>query len=139
MDDFLHWLRAQLDEDEQKALAAAERIGPSWGNEVKYVPDVDAIPEADWDNELGLPRGAVGFYGTEAEGEHLNRWAPARALREIDAKRQVLSRYEAIAADVLVVTGAESILAEYRRVLLPHLALPYEDRPGYREEWRPYR
>ncbi|MFG2722699.1 DUF6221 family protein [Streptomyces sp. NPDC048416] len=69
--------------------------------------------------------------------EHIGRHDPARVLAEIEAKRQLLDRYEAMESGVLVMIGVESILSEYRRVLLPSLALPYADHPDYREEWRP--
>ncbi|NED73352.1 hypothetical protein G3I51_13565 [Streptomyces sp. SID9944] len=72
------------------------------------------------------------------DADHIAEWDPARVLREIDAKRQLLSQYEALAAGVLVLTsGTQEILSEYRRVILPSLAAAYSDRPGYREEWRP--
>ncbi|WP_405391046.1 DUF6221 family protein [Streptomyces sp. NBC_01102] len=60
-----------------------------------------------------------------------------RVLAEIDRKRDLVSRYEAMAADVLVVTGREAIISEYRRVILPDLALPYAAHPDYQDEWRP--
>lgn len=58
-----------------------------------------------------------------------------RDLREVEAKRELLNRFEALAAGVLVVTGAESILSEYRRVILPALAAKYQDHPDCRPEW----
>lgn len=61
---------------------------------------------------------------------------PDRARTEIDAKRRLL--------DCLIDAGGEicgtfvytmgSISAEY---FVKMLALPYADRPGYRDEWRP--
>lgn len=64
--------------------------------------------------------------------------AAVRLLRETEAKRELLRRYEALEAGVLVLTsGTQEILSEYRRVILPSLAAGYSDRPGYREEWRP--
>lgn len=143
MDDLVEFLRTRLDEDEQAARAAAERIGPTWGTQVKWVPDIDAIPDAEWDNELGLPRNAVGFYGTEAEHEHLKRWTPARVLRDIEAKRGVVARYEFACRE-----AAQPGISEEERETRVQvggalqscvlcLAAPYVDHPDYREEWRP--
>jgi hypothetical protein len=53
---------------------------------------------------------------------------PARVLREIDAKRQIVERYAWLREHGD--TGGTAWV-------LPLLALPYADRPGYREEWRP--
>lgn len=72
-----------------------------------------------------------------AQADHIARHSPTRVLAEIDTKRQFLSRYEAMASGVWVVAGMESILSEYRRVVLPLLALPYADHPEYRPEWVP--
>jgi hypothetical protein len=58
-------------------------------------------------------------------------------LREVEAKRELVNRFEAMAAGVLVVTGVEPILSEYRRVILPALVAKYQDHPDYRPEWAP--
>jgi hypothetical protein len=68
---------------------------------------------------------------------------PARVLREIDAKRRIVRAYgDAVTSfgstDVGAVphdlmTGSVNSL----RYVLQLLALPYADRPGYKEEWRP--
>jgi hypothetical protein len=52
----------------------------------------------------------------------------ARVLREIDAKRRIVDRYAWLREHGD--TGGTAWV-------LPLLALPYADRPGYREEWRP--
>ncbi|MEV8395931.1 MULTISPECIES: DUF6221 family protein [unclassified Streptomyces] len=111
-DDLVTFLSARLDEDEQIAREAD--------------PDLSAV----------FTR--IECFDTEmaADERHIMAHGPSRVLREIDAKRELLSRYEAMTAGLLVMTGVEAILAEYRRVLLPHLALPYADHPDYREEWR---
>jgi hypothetical protein len=59
-------------------------------------------------------------------------------LRELDAKRKLLTEYaeseEALGsfADMVDVGRVEGL-----RVAVAHAALPYADRPGYREDWRP--
>jgi hypothetical protein len=111
MDDLVQWLRDRLDEDEQATRAAALTEGLT-GSLVDFLKhesmQVDVAP-------------------SEA---HYARHTPARVLREIDAKRKRLAALaEAIAA------GHDS--SDLASELLPLEALPYVDRPGYREEWRP--
>ena len=59
---------------------------------------------------------------------HISEHDPARVLREIDAKRQIVDRY-AWLREHGDTGGAAWILQA--------LALPYADRPGYQESWRP--
>lgn len=54
--------------------------------------------------------------------QHVETWNPDRVLAECEAKREIL--------DVTRGTYSSDLV---RRLL----ALPYADRPGYREEWRP--
>lgn len=118
MDELVRWLRAQLDEDEQEAQDALKRatttrrrIGGEWVE--------DTVQPPEWRRSV---------------------WGPARVLREIDAKRRVLDWYKQRAAvdsrgedpdDYENVTGSTL------ETVVQMLALPYADRPGYRDEWRP--
>jgi hypothetical protein len=139
MDDLVEWLRAQLDEDERVAQDALKRatttrrwIGGEW------VEDVVQPPE--WRRSV---------------------WEPARVLREIDAKRQLLADLSAEQHEVVddcwytcaaatderdggetcddTRRGGPCDCGRDKRVArrLRLFALPYADRPGYREEWRP--
>lgn len=56
---------------------------------------------------------------------------PARVLAECQAKRALIKAVEGDPFDAL---GAE---AAYEQLVLQQLALPYADRDGYREEWKP--
>jgi hypothetical protein len=80
----------------------------------------------------------AGFY-IEAEtvdvnimtvGAHVYRWTPKRALDEAHAKRRILDALEPEAM-------GNSLDARFHAHLIRLLALPYADREGYREEWRP--
>ncbi|MDN3244131.1 DUF6221 family protein [Streptomyces sp. ZSW22] len=131
MDDLVQWLRAQLDEDEQAARAAG---GEAWQWEHGY---------GDMCNDRTCPYGELAtdevvimqVHGFDVRADdrqvadHIARHDPARVLREIDAKRR------------MVTEGAEYQAGMYgypeMRTVLRLLALPYADRPGYREEWRP--
>ncbi|HEY9415006.1 MAG TPA: DUF6221 family protein [Pseudonocardia sp.] len=55
---------------------------------------------------------------------------PARVLAEVDAKRRILDAYDQTEFGDLTRRSAleEAITA---------FAVPYADRPGYRDEWRP--
>ena len=115
MDDLAQWLTVCLAEDQHQAEEALKRstttrrwIGGQW------VEDMVQPPE--WRRSV---------------------WDPARVLREIDAKRQVIAQYAEVAAndtdEVEYAHGWANALGMAVRLL----ALPYADRAGYREEWRP--
>ena len=61
---------------------------------------------------------------------HARRHNPFRVLADVDAKRRILDACESYAED-----GTTSG-ADLARTILPLLALPYADRPGYRDEWK---
>lgn len=114
MDDLVEWLRAQLDEDERSARACAG--------------------DGEWD------AADIAIYGADLAPEvraHMAQHDPARVLREIDAKRQALDHYERIRQHTK--RGEEPyVLAEgavAKQVQI--MALPYADRDGFREDWRP--
>ncbi|MFE7752146.1 DUF6221 family protein [Streptomyces sp. NPDC057428] len=128
--DLVQFLKRRLDEDEE---IAKDPTHATWATAEWRFSDAGNAPYVD----LGTNHLDSVSSLNESEMRHIARHDPARVLAEVDAKRELLSRYEAMVADVLVVTGREAILSEYRRVILPSLALPYADHPGYRAEWRP--
>jgi hypothetical protein len=115
----VQFLHAQLDEDERIAREAPPgpwyiggAVDPTKPCQVNTFPDLRLV--ADGLNWL--------------VAEHIAAHNPARVLREIDAKRRIVDRYEWLREHGD--TGGTAWV-------LPLLALPYADRPGYREEWRP--
>jgi hypothetical protein len=115
-DDLTTWLRAQLDRVEQetrKLLVAAQQTSL----------------------RLQEPR----LLGREIPGWH--DWPDverlcAERLAEVDAKRRILdmwTEWHATAENGTYHAGRRDQLAE----VIETLALPYADREGYREEWRP--
>ena len=54
-------------------------------------------------------------------------------LADVDAKRRILDECES----ALRKSAPRSNLNDLAWLVLRPLALPYADRPGYREEWRP--
>lgn len=124
MDDLVQWLRAALDEETGEARAAAEELGPDW-----YYDDGYVLARREDDM---VATGSQDFLEAEP-GRFIARHDPARVLREIAAKRQLLDQYDRamenrrVHSDDLASAGA--LLALHGAVKL--LALPYEDRPGY--------
>jgi hypothetical protein len=123
MDDLVQFLHARYDEDERIARAA----GSGWyGYE---------------------PTQQIAFVSPE-DSAHIAAHSPARVLREINAKRQIVRQAFEHAAVIDGEWGcchdAEAIEAGYCDEQRPNdlrllrlIALPYADHPDYREEWRP--
>ncbi|MFI7607700.1 DUF6221 family protein [Micromonospora sp. NPDC049366] len=109
MDDLIIWLRAQLDEDERIARASLSAFG---------VADTDQTPV--WPDHVTYG-GAVELNAAEA---YLDTFRPHRVLAEVDAKRRI-------------VDNCAWVLKGEACLTLRLLALPFADRPGYRDEWRP--
>lgn len=126
MNDLVAWLRAQLDEDERLAPFGA----PAWS-----VTGRRNVADDNGDT--------VAMAADRAEADHIARWDPARVLREVEAKRRIIELHP-----LVTYTDEEP---GYRQILNDHtcpgrqapcttlrlLALPYADRPGYRQEWAP--
>ena len=153
MDDLVRWLGEQLDEDERTARDASADGDGRWSYVETRGGDHKVV------DSLGYT--ITGHYDIEAQPyfcePHIARHDPARVLREIDAKRQVLTGYTKTVERVeeldalrerLKARGQDVFMTEMDRASAIHkrdvlhgvlqiLALPYADRPGYREEWRP--
>jgi hypothetical protein len=101
-DDLISFVRARLDEDE----AAARDAAP-------FYADRDLVAEMVEE-------------GFDAEvPEHAQRHDPARALREVAAKRAILVMY----ADARWDLAREDVVRE--------LAAVWSDHADYRQEWAP--
>lgn len=125
------WLRVQLDEDEAAARAVPE---PKWSRYEEGGDDGWAIESE--------PPGVDFIVGDGPAAAHVALHDPARVLREVAAKRQILDDVvpQINAMDDKIEdewgTGGEGPHEE-TWLLLRLLALSFADRPGYREEWRP--
>jgi hypothetical protein len=139
MDDLAQWLHAQLDEDERIARAAT--LGP-WVQ--------SGVGDYGWTVDFGRPGAGVETADTEqglADADFIAAHNPARVLREIDAKRQIIDQCaywneraarKAVDPPKHPQPGLDlGLLLDAMNPVLRALALPYADRPGYREEWRP--
>jgi hypothetical protein len=126
------FLRARLDDDEEVARAASP--GP-WKPNAEHdeVVAVDDITVAD-----GF---ALSNRQLRATVDHIVRWDPARALADIEAKRRIIDLYEITVADKPWQTEPDLGPTQGARagalwLTLRLLALPYAERPDYRQEWK---
>lgn len=131
-DDLVTWLRQQLNDDEEVASDAA---GPS-ASRRRWMRDAISCVVDATDNGLivygeGTP--------TSEQADHIVRWDPARVLAEVDAKRRILDEVvpDLNRLDGLMETQERGGWHEDSDKLTRLLALPYADRPGYQEDWRP--
>lgn len=120
MDDLVAFLRARLDEEAKCAQAAG---AAEW-----------SLQEHEGDTVLiyssrGEPVVYDEGWPTQPQARHIVHHSPARVLREVEAKQQILDR-----CGWALKTGGGSAFV---RPVLELLALPYSDHPGYEPEWAP--
>lgn len=136
--DLVEFLTARLDEDEQVARSAE---GGTWSWRQGY-GDMCDDPECRYGQLMSESGGSLTLlmdvHGYDVhrdwEGaEHIARHDPARVLREVEAKRAILSWVE---WHVMTFGASATLLASTQRLLLA-LASVYADHPDYQEEWRP--
>lgn len=148
--DYLRtWLLEQIAEDERVAreVSAVELAGA-------IIPGTNGGVGPRWDAKDGMVFAegitwdgtAEGFQGTmlwdardrretaSFAAVHMARWDPARVLAECDAKRRIIEHLQEVAGYVGEWCGRCSF---DETPTLKLLALPYRDREGYREEWKP--
>jgi len=124
MNGLVEFLTAAIAEDEAVARAAGDHQGASWlayGEEFVHPdppPGNSYVAIGPWGGNIG------------PAAPHIARWDPARVLAECEAKRRQIR--------VLTTMFAPSSrrFAPWRDRVLAIMALPYADRPGFREEWR---
>jgi hypothetical protein len=137
------FVAARLDEDEAAAQAAARAAEDGYNTEPAWEYDGDEVIVAGG-------RGIVtGPWGIEPEiARHIERFQPARVLREVAAKRAILKQYQAAvsANEIGTLPGrshsfSSRIRAEDEAALdvlgraVANLAAVYSDHPDYRKEW----
>lgn len=133
MDELARWLGEQLDEDGRIARAAAAESEEHWSPGDKNVSD--SVNSAEYGSPV-----VIGPYEylDWAIREHIAEWDPARALREIDSKRQLLTLHRPYVAEPgQACLGCAGGIEWETCPVVRLLALPYADRPGYQDEWRP--
>jgi len=135
MTDLVTWLRAQVDREGRDALLIpgggylpsrwiAHRVrGGDWA-EIRQYDGIDA------DDRDEVATAGLMVWGRN-EDEHVTRWDPERIVAEVQAKRRILDE---VVAGLAVEEPWARRFAEHLTRLL---ALPFADRPGYLEKWRP--
>lgn len=131
MDDLVQWLRAQLDADAE--LSASGETWTAFDESTQGTRRVDV--DHSFERVVACTRAWRGL--------HIAEHDPARVLREIDTKRRILRDLEQAELTLTaaepgtsahdLMTGAVNTL---RRTARLH-AEAYDQRPGYREGWRP--
>jgi hypothetical protein len=127
--DFVQWLREQLDAEAEEARAAAEEYGAVWTAD-EAMDSVSSDTGADVVDEPNTPHAFIAAHD------------PARALREIEAKRAVLKQYDDAVRVLTIYAEPEKATYSATEVTvlsktLRLLASAYADRPGFRKEWAP--
>ncbi|MHB9857649.1 DUF6221 family protein [Streptomyces sp. YIM S03343] len=146
MSDLVEFLRACLDEDERIARAATP--GP-WG----WTPETDV-----WDQNgptlirqghdgcegrdlvevlAGWGHDAWGLNVGDADKAYFAAHDPVRVLRETDARRRIIAEHALNGWVCSTCDDGEVPPQAFPCPTLRLLALPYADKPGYREEWAP--
>ncbi|RSN13758.1 hypothetical protein DMH25_08180 [Streptomyces sp. WAC 01325] len=115
MDELVQWLGEQLDKD-------ATEIADPYAASSWHARRCEALPDVLYpDREPGACDCGV----------------PARMLREIDAKRRIIAKHALNGWVCSTCDDGEVPPQAFPCPTLRLLALPYTDRPGYSEEWRP--
>lgn len=104
IEEILAFYKARLDEDAELVRRNSDGNGLSEG-----WPDYRTYDTGD----------------TEAADAYISRFGPVRRLREIDADRQIIARYE------------ENPVHEWPLFPLLLRVEIYDDHPDYDERWRP--
>lgn len=117
MKELAAWLLEQIAEDEREAHADLDLGQPLAEHQPGECSTCDVLRRKVM-NEL----------------DHAVALDPARVLAECDAKRRIVAECSYQIDNDFGAMATTKLLA---RFTLKALALPYTDRPGYREEWRP--
>jgi len=138
VNDLLAWLREQVDTDERLALSTHDT--EPWSVEPFTPSEPGALPASSW--VVSGPDGEDGIAVVNGSyrAEHIASHDPARALREVAAKRAILDDYDVAAVSVAAavdtpLAGATRLQLRIRSEAVRAIAAIYVDRPGWREEW----
>lgn len=157
-DSLVEFVKARLDEDDEMAKAAVDTdfddgrwrydgqshprpciVGAAWESSIHSGIWDCEDPEDDCEQVRRL---------AGAAGEHIARHDPARALREVAAKRAILARWEFARDQVAVGAVNEGagygpadagwpLRADSHDLDVRSLAAIWSDHPDYEEAWRP--
>jgi hypothetical protein len=134
----------QLDEDERIAREAIRYVNADW--QLDSVDNVAVSSALTTAGEQLVPITADRWRRPMVESTgivaHVAAHDPARVLREVDAKRLLLTRWselqDRIEAEPDQARRGDLALTRHGLDMFVYqLGTVYADRPGYREEWRP--
>ncbi|MFJ4837162.1 DUF6221 family protein [Streptomyces sp. NPDC088746] len=136
MDDLVQFLRARLDDDSAAARAASwDEDGDRW--DTQHQGQWSVIDHTD-DGVIEVPPHAANDAGV---AQHMARHDPARVLREVEAHRLLLKRYDEPETSPDLPDSMNKLTSGVQRQVLADvfrvLALPYADHPDYQETWKP--
>jgi len=148
VDDLVVWLRAQLDDDEQLALAADPGpwvVGSEWGAATTRVYVKAEYSPLDTVGTCVFAAQIASKDGGRENAAHIARHDPAAVLADIAAKRCQLEYWELTrrrlveVCDVQGVSSPRSAEAAAAALddVVTALGSAYATRPGYRDDWRP--
>lgn len=161
MNDLASWVLEQIAEDERTARAATPgpwRYNPAkeWHSPeelakppIMRLPGEEFVGAGPLDATIGVAAtGPADDPQSMVNAAYIATWDPARVLAECDAKRKIIAMWEDPAAVRSLPEGvhdgrdddemeAQVASAEAINAVVHLVALPYADRPGYREDWRP--
>ncbi|MBE2997113.1 hypothetical protein IDM40_00135 [Nocardiopsis sp. HNM0947] len=130
MDALVSFVRARIDERWRAALdAGASTADRRWS------AGEDRVDTAAGDRVARTEGGAA--ESDRARSAHIAGHDPDRVLEALECERRLLERYELLSAGLVRSPDEEALLAEYRDLVLPLLALPFADHPDHRREWLP--
>jgi hypothetical protein len=121
MSDLVDFLRARIDKDEALARACAATPWRALPAGQIVVDSPDPAPVAAAENLT--------------YAEHVARHDPARALRDVAAKRRLIAEYEKNAWRAT--QGRDPQHVDPWETTLRLLAEVYDQHPAYQEAWRP--
>jgi len=131
MNGLVEFLTAAIAEDEAVAQRLLQDLRSQIEDEGHSADDRGPITESRMlGADIGAKYRGQSRWNNVARGQYVARLAdPARVLAECESKRRIVET----ARREEYFSGGRSGLG---RSLLLALALPYADRPGFREEWR---
>jgi hypothetical protein len=132
MDDLVAFLRARLDEDERVAQAAPP--GP-WAEDASH-----SVVDATGARVIYSVNGGT-LHPTHAVRAHVLGNDPARVLREVAAKREILEQHVPVGGGMVCLSYCHTRTPGEEQawpcLTMRLLVLPYAGHPDYRDGWTP--
>lgn len=142
MDEFVRWLKAQIDEDEAAALGTLDISRRAAMKRGEPVPRWEYEPDGSIRDQKGMARMARVKFTWSDSAAHIVRHDPARVLLEIESKRELLELHRAEWVDTGDADGNDrsgyfctecDVTRRFPCQTLRLLAAPYAGREGYEE------